>query len=38
MKIYTKIHGESYTIKVRKPGPKNKVRKEVISLRLYPTR
>ena len=36
MRSHTNIHGQPYRIKGQKPGPKNKVRKEVGSFRLYP--
>ena len=36
-RIHYNIHGQPYRIKGKKPGPKNVVKKEVISLRLYPS-
>lgn len=35
-RIYYNVHGQPYRIKGKKSGPKNVVRKEMISLRLYP--
>jgi hypothetical protein len=34
--VYFDVHGQPFRIKGKKPGPKNVVRKEVLSLRLYP--